>query len=253
MDYPDYSYPPGLFPAVARDILLLRHRSFHFDAKACIERLNPPFQVLGKENIPRHGSSVVTVNHYHRPGFGAQWLALATAAAIPVDMHWLMTGEFIYPGKWYELAGSIGSRLLLKRIAYIYDFTITPPMPPRPKDVQARAASVRAVLEYLRVAKDPILGLAPEGYDTPHGKLVRPANGLGRFGLLLSRAGLKFIPVGAYEADGFLYLQFGKSYELSIARELSADERDEQAVQIIMKNIARLLPLHLRGEFAEET
>src|SRR5688500_8609586 len=91
MDYPDYSYPPCLFLAVASDILLLRHRSFHFDAKACIEKLNPPFQVLGKENIPRYGPCVVTVNHYHRPGFGAQWLALAAAAAIPVDMHWLMT------------------------------------------------------------------------------------------------------------------------------------------------------------------
>jgi hypothetical protein len=253
MDYPDYSYPPGLFVAVVRDILLLRHRSFRLDAKACIERLNPPLQVLGKENTPRHGPCVVTVNHYHRPGFGAQWLALAIAAVVSVDMHWLMTGEFTYPGKWYNFLGSIGSRLLLKRIARIYGFTTMPPMPPRPKDVKLRAASVRAVLESVRYAKDPILGLAPEGYDTPHGKLVHPATGLGRFGLLLSRAGLKFIPVGAYEADGFLYLHFGKPYELRIAREPSADEKDEQAAQTIMKNIARLLPLHLRGEFVEET
>jgi len=253
MEYPKYSYPPGLFAAFIRDVLLLRRRGFRRDAKACIEKLNPPLQVLGKENIPQHGPCVVTVNHYHRTGFGAQWLALAIAASVPTDMHWVMTGEFTYTGKWYELLGAIGSRLLLKRIARVYGFTTMPPMPPRPKDVEARAASVRAVLEFVRYAKDPILGLAPEGYDPADGVLTRPATGLGRFGLLLSRAGLKIIPAGAYEADGFFYLHFGKPYELNIGRELSADEKDEQAAQIVMINIAKLLPLHLRGEFVEET
>jgi len=253
MDYPDYSYPPALFATVARDILLLRHRSFRDDAKACIEKINPPLRVLGKENIPQHGPCIVTMNHYHRAGFGAQWLALAIAASVPADMHWVMTGEFTYPGKWYELFGAMGSRILLKRIAHVYGFTSMAPMPPRPKDVEVRAAAVRAVLEYVRHAKDPILGLAPEGYDTSDGKLVRPATGLGRFGLLLSRAGLKFIPVGVYEADGVFHLHFGEAYELSIRRDVSADKRDDQAVQIIMKNIARLLPLQLRGEFVEET
>jgi hypothetical protein len=252
MDYPDYSYPLGLWASVARDILLLRRHDFHGDAKACIAKLNPPLNVSGKANIPEHGPCVVTVNHYHRAGFGAQWIALAIAALVPVNMHWLMTGEFTYPGKWYQSLGAIGSRILLKRIAYIYDFTTMPPMPPRPQDVEARAVSVRAVLEYVKNAKAPILGLAPEGHDPPSGVLTRPATGLGRFGLLLSRAGLKFIPVGAYEADGFFHLQFGKSYELSVRRKLPADEKDEQAAQIIMRNIARLLPLHLRGEFVEE-
>ena len=84
----------------------------------------------------------------------------------------------------------------------------------------------------------------------PEGILTRPATGLGRFGLLLSKAGLKFIPVGAYEADGVFHLHFGKSYELNIPRDLSPDEKDDQASQIIMENIARLLPVHLRGEFA---
>lgn len=253
MDYPGYSYPPCLFAKIVRDILLLRHRSFRLDAKACIEKLNPPLQVLGRENIPGHGPCVITINHYHRTGFGAQWLAFAVAASLPADMHWIMTGEFTYPEKLYELFGGPGSRILLKRIARVYGFTTMPPMPPRPRDVKARAASVRGVLKYVRYAEDPILGLAPEGYDTPHGELVRPATGLGRFGLLLSKAGLKFIPVGAYEAAGFFYLHFGRPYQLNLGRELPADEKDEQAVQIIMKNIARLLPPYLKGEFVEET
>jgi len=251
MNDPDYSYPPGLFPCVARDVILLRRRDFHKDAKAWIENLNPPLKVLGKENIPQHGPCVITVNHYHRVGFGAQWIALAIAALVPINMHWIMTSEFTYPGKWYEFLGAIGSRILLKRIARIYGFTTMPPMPPREKDVEARAASVRAVLEYVRNAESPALGLAPEGYDPPTGVLTRPATGLGRFGLLLSKAGLrKFIPVGAYEAEGVFHIHFGESYELNVLRYLPPDEKDSQASQIIMENIARLLPVHLRGEFA---
>lgn len=253
MNDPDYSYPPGLFPRVALDVILLRHRDFHKDAKVCIENLRPPLQALGKENIPQHGPCVITVNHYHRVGFGAQWIALSIAALIPINMHWIMTGEFTYPGKWYERIGSIGSQILLKRIAYIYDFMTMPPMPPRDKDVEARAASVRAVLGYVRGAKNPILGLAPEGHDPPgpEGVLARPATGLGRFGLLLSKVGLrKFIPAGVYEADGVFHIHFGESYELNVPHNLSPDEKDDQASQIIMENIARLLPVHLRGEFA---
>jgi hypothetical protein len=249
MDYPKYSYPRGFWARVARDVLLLRRRSFKADAKACIENLRPTLRVLGRENIPQHGPCVITVNHFHRKGFGAQWIALAIAATVPADMHWVMTGEFTYTGKWYESLGAMGSHILLNRIATIYGFTTMPPMPPRAKDVEARASSVRAVLEYVRHADNPILGLAPEGYDPPGGLLTRPASGSGRFGLLLSNAGLEFIPVGAYEADGVFTIHFGEAYELQIPREMSADEKDAQASYTIMKNIAQLLPNHLRGEF----
>lgn len=249
MNFPDYSYPPGLFTGLARDILFLRHRDFQKDAKACIENLNPPLQVLGKQNIPQQKACVLTVNHYHRPSFGAQWFAFAISATVPAPVHWVITGEFTYPGKWYEPFASLGSRILLKRIAHIYGFTTMPPMPPRSKDVEARAVSVRRVLEVVRHAQNPILGLAPEGHDPPSGVLSRPATGLGRFALLLAKAGLTFIPVGAYEADGVFYLHFGERYELKVTSKLSIDEKDRCAAQIIMEKISHLLPLHLRGEF----
>lgn len=250
MDSPFYTYPPGLFTSVARDVVLLRRRDFHQDAKACIETLNPPLRVLGTENIPQHGPCVLTVNHYHRPAFGAQWIALAIAALVPVNMHWVITGEFMSWGNRYGLPGAVASRILLKRIAWIYGFTTMPPMPPRPKDIEARAASVRAVLEYVRHAQCPVLGLAPEGHDPPGGVLTRPATGLGRFGMLLAKAGLTFVPVGAYEADGVFCVHFGPRYELGVDSILSPDERDQRGIQIIMRNIACLLPLPMRGEFA---
>src|SRR6266508_4541796 len=109
MDIPDYSYPPGLFPRVAWDVVFRRHRDFRDDAKACMENLKPPMRVWGDENIPKCGPCVITVNHYHRTGFGAQWIALAIVALVSANMHWLMTGEFTYPGKWYEPLGAVGS------------------------------------------------------------------------------------------------------------------------------------------------
>jgi hypothetical protein len=204
---------------------------------------------FGHGTYPIARTCVVTVNHYYRAGFPAQWIALAVAATVPVDMHWVMTGELTYPGRWYAPLGMILSRFVLHRLARLYGFTTMPPMPPRPKDVEARAASVRAVLEFVRHARDPVIGLAPEGGDSADGRLARPASGLGRFGLLLSGAGLKFVPVGAYEADGVFTIHFGELYELMVARDLPANERDAQVAHIIMKNIAGLLPLHLRGEF----
>jgi hypothetical protein len=61
---------------------------------------------------------------------------------------------------------------------------------------------------------------------------------------------MRFIPVGLYEADGRLHLHFGEGYELLVESDLSAEEKDRRATQIIMKRIACLLPGRLRGEFA---
>jgi hypothetical protein len=244
------SYPPGFFIRVARDVLLLRRRDFRRDATDCIKHLQPPLQVLGEGHVPAQGPCVITVNHYHRPGFSAEWLAFAISALVPRPVHWVMTGEFTYAGKWYASIGSRGSRILLKRIAQIYGFTTMPPMPPRPADVERRVRSVRAVLEYVRKTSAPVLGLAPEGYDPPSGALTSPPHGAGRFGLLLAGAGLRFIPVGAYEAEGCFYLRFGAGYELTVPDDLAADERDRRAARIMMGRISLLLPLHLRGEFA---
>ena len=76
-----------------------------------------------------------------------------------------------------------------------------------------------------------------------------PPAGSGRFCLLLAAAGLHFLPVGVYEADGALTLNFGEPYELSIARLGSADERDRLAAREVMGRIAPLIPAELRGEF----
>lgn len=177
-------------------------------------------------------------------------MALAIAATVPVGMHFVMTGELTYPGRWYAPLGRFLSKIVLHRAANLYGFTCMPPMPPRTKDVEQRAAAVRKVLDVARRETDVIVGLAPEGGDQPAGRLTLPAPGAGRFSLLLAAAGLNFIPVGVFESDGTLCLKFGETYELTVPRGLPADEKDMVAAQIVMKNIARLLPVSLQGEFA---
>ncbi len=249
MGYPRYIYPLCAIPRLAADVFFGGQRSFRRDGQACLERLEPSLRLLGEKNIPQAGPCLITFNHYYRPGFQAWWMALAIAAIVPADVHFLMTGELTFQGKWYAPLGMAGSRWLLKRLSGIYGFTTMPPMPPRSKDVAARARSVRAVLSYAKAHPQAVLGLAPEGGDQPGGRLCWPPKGAGRFINLLASGGFRITPVGAYEEDGAFYLHFGEAYGLRKPDGLPADEKDHAVAEIVMRAIARQLPLRLRGEF----
>ncbi len=248
--FQNYSYPSRIIAGLARDVILLRSRAFREDARVCMQSLGESFQVHGWENIPQQGPCAIAVNHYYRPGFNAPWIAFAVAASVPVEVHWIMTGELTFPDRWFAPFGRVLSRYVLHRIARVYGFTSMPPMPPRAKDAEERAASVRTVLHVVKNDPDVILGFAPEGSDSVDGTLAKPAPGLGRFGLLLSAAGLKIVPAGVYESDGRFWIRFGGAYDLSVPPGLSSDEKDHHAALTIMKNIAALLPADLRGDFA---
>ena len=238
----------GLF----RDALLQRRRGFRLDARACVELLQPTLHVIGAENIPSGGCYIITPNHYFRPGFDSQWTALAISACVPGDVHWIMTGELTIPGRWIAPLGRPISRFVLRRIASVYGFTRMPPMPPRASDVAARSAAVRQVLRFVEQAPKAIIGLAPEGRDQTGGRLAMPPSGIGRFCLLLAKAGLKFLPVGVFEGDGALTLSFGPLYTLAIADASSPLEADRLAARTVMAHIAPLLPLALQGSFSPQ-
>lgn len=250
--FPTYSHPPFLVGGLVFSVLFGRERSFRRDSLACVHRLIPPLQVRGAANVPQRGPCLVVFNHYYRPGFPSWWMAFALAATIPQEIHFVMTSELTFPGKWYAPLGMAGSRWLLRRLARIYGFTTMPPMPPRRRDVEARARSVRRVLAFVHAHPRTTLALAPEGGDQPGGILNWPPPGAGRFLALLTAAGFPFVPVGIYEADGRLCLSFGPSQELHCAPARSADERDRYAAGQVMRAIARQLPARLRGVFADE-
>jgi hypothetical protein len=247
--YPRYTYPPFGFLRLTPNILLGGHRSFRRDGKMCTERLMPPLRLLGEDNIPHEGPCLITFNHYFRPGFNAWWMALALAATVPVDIHFVMTGELTWPGKWYAPLGQVGSRWLLRRFSKIYGFTSMPPMPPREKDIAKRARSVRATLAFARAHPQTVLGLAPEGGDQPGGVLNLPSPGAGRFVLLLAELGFSILPVGIFEENGEFHLHFGSPYRLQIPAGLRPGEKDHESAQIVMGAIAPLLPSRLRGDF----
>jgi hypothetical protein len=249
MDYPAYRIPAHIIPGLIIAGLLGKRRSFRQLALECIQRMQPQLVVLDQAKVPGSSPSVLTVNHYHRPGFQAEWLALAVSAAVPVDIHWIITGELTYPGKWYGFLGRPLSRLLLNRGAHIFGFTTMPPMPPREMDINHRAASVRAVLKVVHQSRIPMIGLAPEGGDDPSQMLSYPPVGFGRFARLLANRGMQFIPVGVYEQQGRLCVRFGDAYRITGESHQGRSEIDKSTARIIMEHIAELIPHYLWGNF----
>ena len=247
------NYPIPWLPAlqVAWSALLKRPRSFRQDACRIIAAAEIPLHVRGGEHIPQHGPALITFNHYHRPGFGAWWLALAIGALAPAEIHWTMTAAWTETGDPAAKLRAAISRWLFPRLAHIYGFTAMPPMPPRPFEVEARARAVRQVLAAARLQPPPVIALAPEGKDMPGGVLSGPPPGAGRFLLHLSRLGYPIHPVGAYEEAQALCLSFGPAYTLEIPPGLASQEADRQATQVVMQAIARQLPARLRGEFTQ--
>jgi 1-acyl-sn-glycerol-3-phosphate acyltransferase len=233
--------------------LKLHPRSLRADALACIASLSSAPRIYGREYIPEAGPCVVVFNHYSRPGIPVWWLALSIAATLPMEAHTIMTNEWTAPGKWYEPLKSAVSRLVFNRLARVYGFTSMPPMPPRPKDVAERAKAVRSVLSHVDEKPDSVLLLAPEGGDSPDGKLMAPPSGAGRFLLLLAGKGASFVPVGGWDEAGELCIRFGSGFSLSVPKNLSNDEKDRVANDFVMTAIAALLPSHLRGNFGVQS
>ncbi len=162
----------------------------------------------------------------------------------------MITSEWTAPGQWYEPIKGVWSRFASRRLAQVYGFLQMPPMPPRPQDVAARAASVRAALTYVEETPEAVLCIAPEGRDMPEGKLGWPASGTGRFLSLLAERGLSIVPVGGWEQAGALTVRFGAGYRLNVERGAKAEARDRHAMEIVMRSIAAQLPESVRGEFA---
>jgi hypothetical protein len=221
-------------------------RSFRTDAKRLVSRLSPPLRLEGELADVRHGSWLVLVNHYHRPGFRAWWISMAISAVLPREVCWVTTNALTFADRLRATTVTPLSRWFLRHAAGLYGFVPMPAMPPSPSEVEARAASVRWVL---RRAREPeaLLGLAPEGGDMPGGVLAAPPSGSGRFLQLLARCGLRFLPVGAYEEDARLCLQFGAPFDLPAE---IADPVDDGVSHIVMSALAACLPQRLRGCYA---
>lgn len=251
--YPRYPLLWGTLLRLSVAVARRRTLSFQAEALSAVQGIRAgdgaaqPFQVSGPEFIPQSGPCLLVANHYTRAGFRSWWLALSLSAALPMEVHWVVSAGWNFAGRQVARL----TRILFPRMAGVYGFTAMPPMPPDPREVAARASAVRQVLQYVRSAPQPVVGLMPEGQDEILGTLQMPPPGVGRFMLQLARQGLVLVPAAIYEAEGALCVCFGPHFYLEVSSELPAAERDLQASRQVMRAIACLLPEELRGEFGE--
>jgi 1-acyl-sn-glycerol-3-phosphate acyltransferase len=246
---PRYPLPSRLLLSLLGSVLTMRSRSFTRDAGAIMAGVRPPPQVLGAEHIPLRGPLLVACNHFHRPGVGGWWGPLAITVAIgcrraasaDAQVHWITTEAWTYPPRsWQDRIVTPVTRWAFRRAARTYGFVAMPPMPPNPREVEARALAVLQAVHLARqlAAEGGIMGLAPEGRDIDEG-LGEPPENAGRFMALLATAGLAILPVGVAEADGRMRLSFGPPFVPDIPA--TRTQRDQQVSRQVMAAIARQL------------
>jgi hypothetical protein len=252
---PRYPSAAGLWlRAVTSGLLQRGHapRSFQADVRPLVQQLTPPLRVSGEEHIPPAGPCLLLTNHYYRPGFDAWWITIAISAALPIEVHWVTTAVKTYPGQKRGLIMRPLSRFTLRQVEKAYGFFAMPAMPPDPAEAGQRADVVRRVVSYVRQDPCPVIGLAPEGRDILEGTLGWPPPGGGRFVQQLARLGLRLFPVGIFEEDGALHLNFGPSFDLCEPPAPVASQVDRSVARQVMLRIAQLLPPRMWGEFVAE-
>lgn len=252
-----HRYPPALVARLAWAMLHGRQRSFAPDAVRLYRTLRPPPQVQGIDHIPQSDSFVVVFNHYSSSSFPSWWGPIVMTALIgsrrplgPRGISWVMTGAWTYPDPLRQRVLTPLSQFVFSRLAHTYGFVAMPPMPPRPHEVEARARAVRQVLALARRETPPLIGISPEGHDSPGAALMVPPPGVGRFLLQLAAAGLPFLPVGLHERGIGLIVRFGPLFRLEPPPSLPREARDFWAGEQVMVAIGRLLPPPLWGAYS---
>lgn len=248
---PSYQLNHAFLGSVCLDALYRKKRSFHYDSMRISSLMGVPVIIHGDAFIPRSGPGVVVFNHYSREGFSILFAAAAIAALVPDEMQWIMTGAWTFPGRLFSRQLRKLSEWLFRRIAQVYGFTLTPPLPPDPVDQPARIEAVRRVFQHIKANPSTLVALAPEGRDFPGGVLGMPPAGSSKFLLELSKCLGMVYPVGVFEEGGALHLSFGAPFNLySIIKESSLEPGE--ASRIVMERIASVLPGHLGGEFSNQ-
>jgi 1-acyl-sn-glycerol-3-phosphate acyltransferase len=243
---PEYRYPPTVTLPIFRDLLLGRRRSFVRDATALAQGVQR-LRIIG--NIPLEVEPLLfLVNHYSRPGFQAWWTAIALGSAAGREMHWPVTSAWTFPDPLRSHLITPLSEWVLARFAHMYGLTLMPPIPPRPQDLAARADAVRRILRVARVSRPP-MAMAPEGLDSPDGRLMRPPAGAGRLIAHLIDGGYTLVPVGAFEEGDIFCLNIGRPFRPQKSGAREPEVRDRAIADAVMLSISALLPEQLRGVY----
>lgn len=238
--YPSYKFPKKILFEIAISLLRNRKRSITYDAKRIVNGISPTIQISGKNNIPKEGPGLITMNHFSRSGFSILLAAVGISAHLPEEHFWLMTSAWTDRTRGIDLVRTSVTHKLFKRLADMYGFVTTPPMPPISEEMAERAVSIKKVINIIKRNQETILCIAPEGMDHGEKNMGKPPPGTGKF-ILYIHEQLKYIyPVGVWEEKKKLIINFGESYR--ITEYVVNDNVDACISDLVMKRIRDLLP-----------
>jgi 1-acyl-sn-glycerol-3-phosphate acyltransferase len=254
-----YHFPIGLVAPRIPSILCGRHRSLTHDINTAFRAIGAAPRIVNPGFIPSQEPFVVVMNHFHRADIPSWWLAMAVIKAVAdrrigvVDsrLRMIVASQWTYDNPLRRLVAEPLSRFMIARLTRAYDFLAIEPIALGAARAAQRAHSMRRIIRAARAAsraRDVIL-LAPEGGDTPAGALAQPPAGAGRFMLMLSASGLRFVPVGAFAEADRLITNFGEPFHLLTPPAVRKSAADVWAIEAVMARIASLLPPALRGTY----
>jgi len=221
--------------------ILHQQRSFCQDARRTISHVRPSIRYLGLEAIPERGPYQIHVNHYGRPSFSTAWIALALSAVQPAETTWIVADQWVFEGNPLRFLLLPAMRHILASIRKVYGFLPMPTMVPGYSDMPERSAAVRCVIRYSSSHPMAIVGLTPEGQDSPQHSVHLAPTGAGKFILHLNRMKIPILPAAILEKDGVLTVKFGPLYDLPTEIDIHPSLVDE-FMRVIVRD--RLLELY---------
>jgi hypothetical protein len=234
---------PSINPAVLGVLglrIFHRQKSFRQEAGNMICRLRPPIRYLGLENIPAAGPYQIHVNHYARPGFSTAWIALALSAVQPAEVTWIVADQWVFERHPLRFLLRPAMRTILASFRQVYGFLPMPTMLPGYSDMPERSAAVRGVIRHCQAHPMAIIGLTPEGRDSPPVGVHLAPPGAGRFILQLNRMELPILPAAILEKDGILTVNLGRLYDLPAEIDLPRSQVDETIRTIVRDQLLEL-------------
>lgn len=245
-----------LFGHVAGDFVRGTRAPFSARAAEFAQAFFPPPRVLGAEHIPPAEPFLLVFNHYETARAAAWWAPLLATHVIAAhrvpssrEIHFVMTREWWYPGGLGRYVKQPLMQWIIARLARVYDFVTVPPILDAVSTRGEGALSVRRAVAMTRGESPALLAIAPEGRSGLNGALCEPPRGAGIFLLWLTHEQIPLLPLGIYQEDATLGLQFGAPFLLPDSRARDRLERDRAAVTAVMRAIAKLLPGALRGKY----
>ena len=235
--YPRYKTPLNAYAMVIGSMLSGRKKNIRLIAMRILIGMTQPPVVFGEENISEDGPFLLTMNHYTREGFSIIWAAAAISALLPGEPLWVMTNAWTNRSGFFDQIRTNISKAVFTRFAEVFGLITMPSMPPHPDEMMDRAISIRKLFKQIDGKSNIILCLAPEGQDQTGGLLGKPHPGTGKFIYSLYSQLERVLPVGIYEQQGRLVVEFGPAYELEDNK-----TTDQEVINQVMRQIGNLIP-----------